>query len=470
MCNNSETIAAISTPPGIGGIAVIRISGKDSVPIINGAWKGKDLTVAPSHTVHLGKYISTEGYELDECVATIFRAPHSFTGEDVVELSVHGSKWIQREIINDIIRRGGKIASPGEFTMRAFMNRKLDLAQAEGIADLISSSSRAAHKLALSQTRGSFSKSLETLRERLIEFSSLLELELDFSEEDVEFADRGQLIKLAETIDSEISRLAESYSIGAAIKEGINIVIAGVPNAGKSSLLNMLVNDDKAIVSHIPGTTRDLIEDTAEIGGILFRFIDTAGIHESDDFVENLGMERTRKSFDKAYAIIWVLDSGSPLSPQLEELKKLKGDKKNDKLIILANKTDLLSHLGKESLIKQLKEELKEAGIKLQENIIEFSTKTGEGHEKLLNSLQNLSFAGNCETEDVIVTNARHYESLTNALQSLVRAKEGIESGISADFIAQDIRETLHHLGTITGSITTEDLLQNIFANFCIGK
>lgn len=293
-----NTIAAISTPSGIGGIAVIRVSGKDALKIVDNAWKGKSLSKAESHTAHLGKYIATDGTLLDEAVATIFRGPNSFTGEDVVELSVHGSKWIQREILSDLIRRGASAAGRGEFTQRAFMNGRLDLAQAEGVADLIAASSKAAHTLAISQTKGSFSHELDMLRERLIEFASLLELELDFSEEDVEFANRSRLLELASAILTKLTRLAGSYSSGSAIKEGVPVVIAGVPNAGKSSLLNLLLDDDKAIVSDIPGTTRDIIEDTLEIDGVMFRLIDTAGLRKSSDSVETIGIDRARKNWN----------------------------------------------------------------------------------------------------------------------------------------------------------------------------
>ena len=308
----NRTITAVSTAPGAGGIAVIRISGTKAIEIADSAWKGKSLTDALSHTAHLGKYYSTSGDLLDEAVATIFRAPASFTGEDVVEISVHGSRWIQKEIIADLIRRGAYAAAPGEFTQRAFINGRLDLAQAEGVADLIASSSRAAHKLAISQTRGGFSRELELLREKLVDFASLLELELDFSEEDVEFADRTRLSELGNTIMKKITRLANSYSSGAALKNGVPVVIAGIPNAGKSSLLNLLLSDDKAIVSDIPGTTRDIIEDTAEIDGILYRFIDTAGLRTTSDKVEKLGIERARLQMTKASIIIWIIDPTSP--------------------------------------------------------------------------------------------------------------------------------------------------------------
>ncbi|MDE6423307.1 MAG: tRNA uridine-5-carboxymethylaminomethyl(34) synthesis GTPase MnmE, partial [Muribaculaceae bacterium] len=301
-----DTIAAISTPNGTGGIAVIRISGPDALSIVDSAWKGKSLKESTTHTAHLGRYCNTSGEVLDECVATLFRAPSTFTGEDVVELSVHGSRWIQREVLSDLIRRGARVADPGEFTRRAYLNGRLDLAQAEGVADLISASSKAAHSLALSQTRGHFSKALDSLRLQLIDFASLLELELDFSEEDVEFADREKMLALSRTILKEVTRLSNSYSSGAVLKEGIPVVIAGVPNAGKSSLLNLLLNDDKAIVSDIPGTTRDIIEDTLELDGYLYRFIDTAGLRESADKVESIGIDRAKERMRTAKIVIWL--------------------------------------------------------------------------------------------------------------------------------------------------------------------
>ena len=307
MTSNTDTIAAVSTPSGVGGIAVIRVSGPNAINLINSAWKGIDLSKVKSHSLHHGKYYSLEGNLLDEAVAAVFVSPASFTGENVVELSIHGSAWIQREVLSDLIKRGARIASPGEFTQRAFLNGKIDLAQAEGIADLIASSSKAAHDMAINQTRGTFSKEFNQLREKLIEFASLIELELDFSEEDVEFADRSALITLCKEVLNKVNSLANSYSRGAVLKNGVPVVIAGVPNAGKSSLLNLLLNDEKAIVTDIPGTTRDTIEDTAEINGVLYRFIDTAGLRETTDKVEEIGVNRAFKALKKAFIVIWVI-------------------------------------------------------------------------------------------------------------------------------------------------------------------
>lgn len=506
----ADTIAAVATAPGIGGIAVIRVSGPEAINIIESAWKGKKMSEVPSHTVTLGRYIATDGTLLDEAVATVFRGPRSFTGEDVVELSVHGSRWIQREILSDLIRRGARTAEPGEFTQRAFLNGRIDLAQAEGVVDLIASNSRAAHRLAMTQTRGNFSKELDRLRDKLVEFASLLELELDFSEEDVEFADRSRLLELAATILAKVERLAESYSSGAALKEGLPVVIAGVPNAGKSSLLNLLLGDDKAIVTDIPGTTRDTIEDTVELDGILYRFIDTAGLRNSSDTVEAIGIDRARAKMRDARIVIWIIDPTSPLSPQLDELSAFRASKPDARIILLLNKSDLpaspQNNLSALSFLSSLSEssdwsdesESSERSDKSDSSApsesfdksdwsdpsdfsessessdsitpIMFSTKTTQGLSELRSRLSSQATEGFNPQEELMVTNARHYESLIRGAASLRRAIEGIEAGISADFIAQDVRETLHHLGTITGSVTTTDLLHSIFSRFCIGK
>ena len=493
-----DTIAAISTPNGTGGIAVIRISGPDSLSIVDSAWKGKSLKESSTHTAHLGRYYTTSGDLLDECVATVFRAPATFTGEDVVELSVHGSRWIQRELLSDLIRRGVRVAAPGEFTRRAYMNGRLDLAQAEGVADLISASSRASHSLALSQTRGHFSKALDSLRMQLIDFASLLELELDFSEEDVEFADREKMLALSQKILKEVTRLSKSYSAGAVLKEGIPVVIAGIPNAGKSSLLNLLLNDDKAIVSDIPGTTRDIIEDTLELDGYLYRFIDTAGLRESADKVESIGIERAKERMRTAKIVIWLYDPTAPLQPQQQELQNLLTDNPDSSIIILRNKSDLpvssstadtlapstletaapaaLETNSSESLRTNVNASTETEALKssthssAHNEFIRFSTKTGEGLDKLKDRLKEISDSSFQSDSEIIVTNARHYEALIKGGEAIQRAIEGIESGITGDFIAQDVREALHYLGTITGAITTPTLLQSIFSRFCIGK
>lgn len=495
--NGQSTIAAVSTPAGTGGIAVIRISGPDAIEIVGGAWRGKPLKEIAGHTATLGKYVSTSGELIDECLATLFRAPRSFTGEDVVEISVHGSVWIQREIMADLIRRGARAAGPGEFTQRAFLNGRLDLAQAEGVADLIAASSKAAHDLAVSQTRGRFSREFEALRERLIEFASLLELELDFSEEDVEFADRANLRSLAGAILAKVERLADSYASGAVLKDGIPVVIAGIPNAGKSSLLNMLLGEDKAIVTDIPGTTRDVIEDTAEIDGILFRFTDTAGLRKSDDMVESIGIERAKEKIRTARIVIWVFDPFADAARQISEIREIMREDPDRKLIVLVNKSDLAGeknhrmtespdtdefipetgHLHNEgndtaSLTEgaQRGDDADASFESVIKDAIPFSAKTGEGFGMLKQRLKEMSYNGYDPGQELIVTNARHYEALTRGAESLRQAIAGIDSNLSADFIAQDVREALHFLGTITGSVTTPDLLTSIFTHFCIGK
>ena len=459
--SGNDTIAAIATPSGTGGLAVIRVSGPESRSIVTEAWKGAKLTRVKSHTAHYGKYVSTAGETLDEAVATVFLSPHSFTGEDTVEISVHGSSWIQREILNDLIRRGARMSNPGEFTQRAFMNGKMDLAQAEGVADLIASSSKASHAMALNQMKGTFSRELEVLRQSLIDFASLMELELDFSEEDVEFANRKQLIELCDNILRKVGKMADSYSKGRVLKEGVPVVIAGMPNAGKSTLLNLLLNDEKAIVTDIPGTTRDIIEDTMEINGVLYRFIDTAGIRETADEVEGIGVERAREAMGKAYIVIWVIDSLADIVPQLEELDKFKELHPQTNLIVLSNKNDStsVSPGGRNGL----KECETDTGIP-------FSAKTGQGMPQLISELDKLTQGELNLKDDILVTNGRHYESLVKASEALTRARQGLEEGISGDFIAQEIREATHYLATVTGEINTDTLLSTIFSRFCIGK
>ena len=454
----NDTIAAISTPSGVGGIAVIRISGPKAVEVVNSAWKGTDLKNIKSHTVHLGKYISVDGDVIDESVLTFFKAPASFTGEDVIELGIHGSVWIQKEILNDLVHRGVRIANPGEFTQRAFMNGKMDLAQAEGVADLIASSSKAAHDMALNQTKGTFSKEFNLLRDNLIEFASLLELELDFSEEDVEFADRSALLSLCDKVLKKVHSLASSYSRGEVLKNGVPVVIAGVPNAGKSSLLNLLLRDEKAIVTDIPGTTRDIIEDTVEIDGILYRFIDTAGIRETDDKVEGIGVQRAISSMEKAYIIIWVIDAISDIETQWKELNKFRTKNLEKNIILLFNKTDLSP--SSEYYSKRYDDS----------SPILFSTHTSQGYPELLETLNKIVTDGADPAKDIIVSNARHYQTLIKAEESLKRVQEALTMGLSSDLISQELREAISHLSTLTGSITTTDLLHSIFSRFCIGK
>ncbi len=456
---SSDTIVAVSTPPGTGGIAVIRISGPEALDITGSVWRGRSLKSCDSHTAHLGRIVDEQGQTLDEVVATLFLAPNSYTGDDTIEIACHGSRWIQREIVNLLIRSGARGAGPGEFSQRAFINGRIDLAQAEGIVDLISSSSRAAHRLAMMQANGHFSRRLDQLRNQLIEFASLLELELDFSEEDVEFADRVRLSELADRIINEVDRLAASYSAGKAFKEGIPVVIAGQPNAGKSTLLNRLLEEDKAIVSDIPGTTRDIIEDTREIDGILFRFVDTAGLRPTDDTIEQMGIERANQRLQHSAIILWIVDTEADVDSQLDYIKQ-KQEGINPEIIqhLIFNKIDLS---GEKNDI---------SGEKIDASSICLSASTGEGITELISTLISDARSMQTEGSDIMVTNARHYEALIKGGEALRRAHQLLSDNLSADFIAQDVREALHHLGEITGTISTPTLLESIFTRFCIGK
>lgn len=464
-----DTVAAIATPPGEGGIAVVRVSGKDAIAIADSAWRGKSLSEVPSHSVHLGGYVSMDGDTLDECLATVFRAPSTFTGEDVVELSLHGSRWLQRAVLNDLVARGCRVADRGEFSRRAFMNGRIDLAQAEGIADLIASSSRAAHRLALSQTKGVFSSRLDALRCSLVDLASLLELELDFSEEDVEFADRARLVAIAGETSALLRRLVDSYATGSALKNGIGVVMAGCPNAGKSTLLNCILEEEKAIVSDIPGTTRDVIEDTREIDGILYRFIDTAGIRTTDDTVENIGIDRAKAQAMRASAVIWLLDVTAPLQPQIEQLADFANGFEAPVTLAL-NKTDLAADIERiEIEVARLVGESERLKDRITGSV-RISATGGVGVERLLETVSGAIIDRENEEADLIVTNARHYESLRAGLDSMRRVESGLSGGLSADLIAQDLRETIHHIGLVTGAITTDTLLHTIFSRFCIGK
>ena len=450
---NTDTIAAVSTAPGVGGIAVIRISGPQALPIFAQIWKGKGLNDAQTHTAHFGTIADSLGRQIDECVATLFRAPKSFTGEDTVEISCHGSEFIQREILHAVIRAGGTHCRNRENSPAgAFLNGRMDLAQAEGIADLIAASSRAAHDIALSQTKGAFSASLESMRAKLTELASLIELELDFSEEDVEFADRTRLLSLAEEILGTIGRLTESYSAGQAMREGIDVAIAGMPNAGKSTLLNCLVADDKAIVSDIPGTTRDTVEDTAVIAGITFRFIDTAGLRATDDPIERQGVDRAIEALRHARVVLRVE------APDIEadaEYTALLADAIDDDATIIPvlNKADLPA-----------------AGTTDNDAAIRISTITEEGAGNLRHALAKASGADNVAAGSILVTNARHAAALVAASASLDSFLHAIGTSLPTDLAAQDLRQALHHLGAITGAITSPDILSTIFSRFCIGK
>lgn len=457
LTDAERTIAAIATPAGQGGIAVIRVSGRDAFYIVQKMWRGKPLAQCASHTAHLGNILQEDGSVLDQAVITLFRAPNSFTGEDTVEISVHGSRWIQREALNQLMRCGAKPAGPGEFSQRAFANGRMDLAQTEAVADLIAAESRAAHRLALSQMSGAFSRKLNELREQLIHFGSLLELELDFSEEDVEFADRTQLINSAKETLAVVERLALSYKSGRAFKEGVPVAIAGAPNVGKSTLLNRLLDCDKAIVSDIPGTTRDIIEDTREIGGILFRFIDTAGLRDTADTVERIGIERAKEHIDRAAVTLWLVDPTQPLEAQLASITATSEGKR----FVILTKSDLSDDAAKDQILATLP-----GGCP----VISISAKSGLGIDKLETELVRMATAEHDPENELIVTNARHYEALTAGADALQRVLTGLQTGIPTDFVAQDVREALYHLGLVTGAVTTADLLTSIFSHFCIGK
>ena len=481
-----QTIVAISTPYGTGGIAVVRLSGSDALEIADRAWRGKPLSSVPSHTAHLGTITADDsGAALDQAVATVFRAPNSFTGEDTVEFSVHGSKWIQRQVVERLVSLGAVPAGPGEFTQRAFMNGRMDLAQAEGVADLIAASSRAAHRLAMSQVSGGFSTRLNQLRERLIELASLLELELDFSEEDVEFADRTRLREIADETLALIERLVSTYDSGRAFKEGVPVAIAGRPNAGKSTLLNALLGEDKAIVSDVPGTTRDVIEDTREINGRLFRFYDTAGLRDTDDTVERIGIDRARDAISRAAIVLWVIDASTPpaeLAAQLKEAEVQINAHPESRHLLLLNKTDMQpGNTGRlpgdvaERLDSNAGDKPSEGAGLLSDSIGEvaymsISAKSGAGLEALEKALSRLVKSDHDPDAELIITNARHKAALESGAASLRRARCAMDTGLTADFIAQDVRESLHHLGTVTGAITPTTLLTSIFTHFCIGK
>lgn len=462
--NRNDTICAISTPQGCGGIAVVRISGPEALDITDRLWKGKSLKGAKSHTAHLGT-IMAGAEPLDQAVATVFKAPNSFTGEDVVELSVHGSVFIQHRLVNLLIDNGCRLAEPGEFTRKAFLAGKMDLAQAEGVADLIASTSQASHRIAFSQMKGRFSDELSKLRDDLLHLTALLELELDFSEEDVEFASRKELLDRSEDTLRTIGRLESSFAKGDAIKRGVPVAIIGETNAGKSTLLNNLLGEERAIVSDIHGTTRDTIEETFTVNGITFRLIDTAGIRQTDDAIEEIGINRTLEKIGKATIILWVIDptSKQDINGVAELIKQRK--QRDASLIAVINKADLLSDdTEADSLKKRISELFPDTAILVT------SAKSPDTKGEIEGIIYKASPIGEVGTQDVIVTNARHYESLKNAGQSLLRVIDGLKANLSGDFVAQDLRETIHHLSSITGEITTPEVLKTIFSSFCIGK
>ena len=461
---NQDTICAVSTAPGAGGIAVIRVSGPEAITICNTIFvprtAGKDLLSQKAYTLRYGSI--RRGEELiDDVLIALFRAPHSFTGEDTIEITCHGSVYIQQQIMQLLIENGCRSALPGEYTQRAFMNGKMDLSQAEAVADLIASTSAGQHRLALNQMRGGFSNELKNLREQLLHITSLMELELDFSDhEELEFADRSELSTLAAHIETVISRLANSFSVGNAIKNGIPVAIIGETNAGKSTLLNVLLNEEKAIVSDIHGTTRDVIEDTINIQGITFRFIDTAGIRETHDAIESIGIERTFQKLDQANIVLWMIDAVDAPQQIAQLSEKILPRCEGKQLILVFNKADLLADTT--GLIP----------ANLPENVqsIFISAKKKENINALQDLLIQAAHIPSLSQNDIIVTNIRHYEALTHALDSIHRVQEGLSSNLSGDFVSQDLRECIFHLSDIVGEVTTDQVLGNIFRHFCIGK
>ncbi len=458
---SDTTICAIATPPGNGAIALIRISGSEAISITSSLFVGKKkLEDKPTHSLSFGE-IRSNGQLIDEVLVSLFRAPNSYTGEDSVEISCHASPYIQQQILTLLLERGATLAQPGEFTQRAYLKGRLDLSQAEAVADIINAQSAAAHKIAMQQMRGGYSEELNKLREQLLHFVSLIELELDFSEEDVEFADRTQLSELSEKLHTTIHNLAASFQLGNALKKGIPVAIVGKPNVGKSTLLNALLGEEKAIVSDIPGTTRDVVEDTFIVKGVEYRFIDTAGIRETEDKIENLGIERTWQKVDNASIILLLIAATDDEKENIEALQKLQDHiKGTDKMLLLVvNKTDKKEvHLERfQSLIGE-------------ENCIEISAKYGKNIDLIIEKLHSHYLNMQQGNSDIIVSNIRHYELLKKAETATERIQNGLKDGIPTDFISQDIREALHHLGSITGAISTDDILGSIFQNFCIGK
>jgi tRNA modification GTPase len=447
-----DTIAAIATPQGAGAIAIVRLSGKDAIKIANQFFSSKDLEKVDSHTIHLGYLKDEKGNRVDQVLASVFKAPHSYTKENVVELSCHGSPYIQQKILELLLRNGARMAKQGEFTLRAFLNGQLDLAQAEAVADLIAADSDAAHQMALKQMRGGFSEEIKALREELINFASLIELELDFGEEDVEFAQRDDLRNLVERIQGVLRELLESFRLGNVLKNGVSTVIAGRPNAGKSTLLNALLNEERAIVSDIAGTTRDTIEENLNIDGVLFRLIDTAGIREASDQIEAIGVEKTFKTIQESTILVYVYDAKrldqAAVAADLEQLQQ-----DGLSVLVLANKMDELDD-----------------DSSIPEDHFRLSAKAKEGLQAFKKALYQLVIDGKISLDDNVVTNMRHYEALRGAEESLNNVLMGLDQELSGDLLAMDIRHALRELGEITGQVDVEDLLENIFSKFCIGK
>ncbi|MBL7840096.1 MAG: tRNA uridine-5-carboxymethylaminomethyl(34) synthesis GTPase MnmE [Cyclobacteriaceae bacterium] len=452
--NQHDTIVALATAQGISAIAVIRLSGSDCISITQKIFNGRNLLTADTHTAHFGT-LHYNGKLIDEVLVTVFKEPRSFTRENAIEISCHGSPVIVKEIVKALLANGARLAEPGEFTKRAFLNGRMDLAQAEAVADLINAETDNARQAALNQMRGGFSKEINTLREELIHFASLIELELDFGEEDVEFAKRDDLRKLILKIQSYLSSLIQSFDQGNVIKNGVPTVIAGKPNAGKSTLLNLLLNEERAIVSEIAGTTRDVIEDEMILGGINFRFIDTAGLRETQDVIEAIGVERTRDRMRKASVILYLFDLSSAtlaeIHQQTEELKQL-----GIPFIKVGNKIDKADP----ALLTSLKDQ----------DFVLISASKHENIQQLKDKLLSFFHVSTVKSGDVLVTSLRHYQNLLQTHQSLDRVLNGMSEGVTGDFLAMDIRQALHYLGEITGAISTDDLLDNIFSKFCIGK
>ncbi len=453
MMFTNDTIIALSTPPGSGAIGVIRLSGPEAISLTNSVFSGKDLAKQATHTLHFG-LIKDGEVVVDEVVVSLFVGPKSYTKEHVVEISCHGSNYIIQQIISLLIRKGARAAKPGEFTLRAFLNGAFDLSQAEAVADLIASDSKASHEVAMQQMRGGFSNELKDLREQLIHFASMIELELDFAEEDVEFANRDQLRELVNRINKVLQRLIHSFEVGNVIKNGVPVVIAGKPNVGKSTLLNALLNEERAIVSDIAGTTRDTIEDEININGVVFRFIDTAGIRETADVIEAKGVERSLEKMKQAKLIIYMVDAQEEQAEVLKQLQDLA--QQQTPYLFIVNKAELLTAEQKE--------------FYLEHGALLISAKTKQGMDVLENALLEKVNLSHINTSETLVTNIRHVEALKQTQNSLNRVLENIHNPVTSDFLAMDIKQALHYLGEITGTVTTDDLLENIFTKFCIGK
>ena len=463
----NDTIVALASPSGSGAIAVIRVSGAEAISISKSVFSsisGKDISKQKSHTLHLG-HIVEGGKVIDQVLLSIFKDTNSYTGENTVEISCHGSTYIQQQIIQLLLRKGCRMANAGEFTLRSFLNGKMDLSQAEAVADLISSDNEASHQIAMQQMRGGFSNEIMQLRQELLNFASLIELELDFAEEDVAFADRTQFRDLLNRIEFVLKRLIDSFAVGNVIKNGIPIAIVGEPNVGKSTLLNALLNEERAIVSEIAGTTRDTIEDELVIGGIGFRFIDTAGIRDTEDVVESIGIKKTFEKIEQAQVVLYLFDSLKfkvQSSEYILEIEKIKNQFPLKPLVVIINKLDLMTEFE----ISTIRKELETLNIKL----IFISAKENIGVDDLKNQLLSFVNTGALRNNETIVTNTRHYDSLLKALEEIQKVNFGLQTNISSDLMAIDIREALYHFGMITGEVTNDELLGNIFANFCIGK